>query len=460
MVQQFDLIIVGAGSGNAIPGPDHAGWKIALIEKDKFGGTCLNRGCIPSKMLIHAADVAETIHTAATFGVTARVEHIDWERIIERVWQRIDPLAAAGEQWRQTQSLTSVFKGEARFVGEKILEVNGQRLSAPKIILAAGSRPAIPAIPGLDQVVYHTSDTIMRLPRQPQRLVILGGGYISAELGHFFGALGTDLTLINRSDRLLQREDEEISQRFTDIAARRGTVLLNTQVQRVQQQGETITLHLSVHGVPQQVACEVLLLAVGRLPNTDILDVARAGIAVNAQGRIITNAYHETNIAGIWALGDITNPHQLKHAANAEARTVAYNVAHPANQRRGNAYAMPHAVFASPQVASVGLTERQVQAQGVPYLVGKRDYSATAYGWAIEDTESFAKVIAHAETRQVLGAHIIGPHAALLLQPLVNAMRFGETVDQLAHDTLYIHPALTEVLEQALLEIAPAQERA
>jgi mycothione reductase len=455
MVQQFDLMIVGAGSGNTIPGPDHADWRIAIIEKDTFGGTCLNRGCIPSKMLIHAADVAETIHTAASFGIKARIERLDWERLTGRVWQRIDPLAAAGEQWRQTQPNTTVFKGEARFIGDKTLEVNGQRLTAPRVILAAGSRPAIPAIPGLEQVVYHTSDTVMRLPRQPPRMAILGGGYIGAELGHFFGALGTEITLIHRGDRLLPREDEEISQRFTDLYARRFTVFLHTQVQRVRQQADTITLALPVAGRLQQVTCDVLLLAVGRIPNSDLLDVARAGIAVDAQGRVVTNAYHETNVPGIWALGDITSPHQLKHAANAEARTVAYNVAHPTTPRRSNDFAMPHAVFASPQVASVGLTEQQAQAQGVPYVVGKRAYSATAYGWAIEDTESFVKLLAHADTRQVLGAHIIGPHAALLLQPLVNAMRFGETVDQLAHDTFYIHPALTEVVEQALLEIAP-----
>jgi mycothione reductase len=223
----------------------------------------------------------------------------------------------------------------------------------------------------------------------------------------------------------------------------------------VRQQAGTITLDLRVAGRPQQVTCDVLLLAVGRIPNTDLLDVAKAGIAVDAQGRVVTNAFHETTVPGIWALGDLASPHQLKHAASAEARTVAYNVAHPTAQRRSNDFAMPHAVFASPQVASVGLTEREVQAKGWPYLVGKRDYSATAYGWATGDTTSFVKLLAHAETRQVLGAHCLGPHAALLLQPLVNAMRFGETVDQLTHDTFYIHPALTEVVEQALLALSP-----
>jgi mycothione reductase len=454
MVQHFDLIIIGSGSGNTIPGPEHVGWHIAIIERDKFGGTCLNRGCIPSKMLIHAADVAETIHTATTFGVTAHIERNDWDRLTGRVWHRIDPLAEAGEQWRQTQPHTTVFKGEARFIGEKTLEINGQHLTAPRLILAAGARPQIPAIPGLAQVVYHTSDTIMRLPRQPKSMVILGGGYIAAELGHFFGELGTEVTLINRGDRLLRREDEEISQRFTDLYTRRFNVLLKTRVNRVQQQADTITLDLSVDGVSQQVTCEVFLVAVGRIPNTDILDVARAGIAVNTEGRVVTNASYETTVSGIWALGDIASPHQLKHAANFEARIVAYNVAHPTTQRLGNDTAMPHAVFASPQVASVGLTEREVQAKGWPYLVGKQDYSATAYGWAIADTGSFVKIIAHAETRQVLGAHIIGPSAALLLQPLINAMRFGEPVDRLAHDTFYVHPALTEVVEQALLDIA------
>ncbi|MGE3537609.1 MAG: mycothione reductase [Candidatus Tectimicrobiota bacterium] len=455
MVQQFDLIIIGAGSGNMIPGPDHAAWKIAIIEQDKFGGTCLNRGCIPSKMLIHAAEVAETVHTAATFGLTARVEQIDWQHIVGRVWQRIDPIAAAGEQWRQSQPNTTVFSGEARFVDTYMLEVNGQRLSAPKIVVAAGSRPAISSIPGLEQVAYETSDTVMRLGQQPRRMVILGGGYVGAELGYFFGMLGTEVTLLHRGEWLLQREDDEISQRFTDGFARRLPVLLRAQVQRVQQQGSVISLDVSVDGAPRQLTCDVLLLATGRVPNADRLEVAKAGIALNEQGRIVTNAYYETSVPGIWALGDITNPHQLKHAANADARVVAYNVAHPTQQRRGNDYAMPHAVFSSPQVASVGLSERQVQEHGWPYRVGRRPYSDTAYGWALADTESFVKLIAHAETRQLLGAHIIGPQAAILLQPLVNAMRFGETVEQLAHDTLYIHPALTEVVEQALLEIAP-----
>lgn len=220
-MQEFDLIIVGAGSGNMIPGSEFDHWRVAVVEQDKFGGTCLNRGCIPSKMLIHAAEVADTVHMAERFGVKATVTGIDWHRVMARVWERIDPIATDGEQYRKSQSNITVYKGQASFVGDKTLEVNGDRLRAPNIILAAGSRPNIPSVPGLDTVTYHTSDTIMRLPEQPKRLIVIGGGYIAAELGHFFGALGTHVTIVNRGDALIRREDDDVWQRFTDIYSRR-----------------------------------------------------------------------------------------------------------------------------------------------------------------------------------------------------------------------------------------------
>jgi mycothione reductase len=452
-MKAFDLIIIGAGSGNMIPGPDHDNWHIAIIEQDKFGGTCLNRGCIPSKMLIHAAEVAETVHTAGTFGINARMIGINWHRVTGRVWERIDPIAASGERYRTSLPNMTVYKGAAKFVGEKIVEVNGERLHASKIILAAGSRPRIPDIAGLEDVAYHTSDTIMRLPEQPNRLTIIGGGYIGAELGHFFGALGTQVTIIDRGDTLIKPEDDDIRQRFTAIYARKYSVCLNAQVTRVRANHGNITVDLTTNDQQQSITSDVLLIAVGRIPNTDILQVSQSGIAVDEAGRVVTNEHGETTVAGIWALGDVTSPYQLKHTANMDARICAYNIVHPHAQRPVRYHAIPHAIFASPQVASVGMTEREARAKHLPYLVGKKDYGATAYGWAIEDTESFVKIVGHRETREILGAHILGPHAAILLQPLINAMHFRETIDQLAHDTIYIHPALTEVIENALLEM-------
>ena len=454
-MQEFDLIIVGAGSGNMIPGPDYEHWKIAMVEADAFGGTCLNRGCIPSKMLIHSAEVAETIHTSATFGVHGKIERLDWQRITGRVWQRIDPLAEAGEDYRTSLPNFTVYKGEGRFVDTKVLEVNGERITAPRMVIAAGSRPRILDLAGLDNTEYHTSDTVMRLPTQPRSMAIIGGGYIAAELGHFFGTLGTQITIMNRSSRLLMAEDDDISQRFTDIYARKYQVYLQATPRRVQKQsdGDGITLHLEVNGQPETVEAETLLVATGRIPNTDRLDLEQTGVQVDSGGQIVTNAYCETSVPGIWALGDIMSPYPLKHIANLEARTIAYNLVHPDDQQAVNYEATPHAVFTSPQIASAGLTERQAKAQGLPYVVGVKAYSATAYGWAIEDTESFVKILGNQETRKIVGAHIIGPYAALLMQPLVNAMRFGETIEQLARETIYVHPALTEVVENALLEM-------
>ncbi len=229
-VEEFDLIIIGAGSGNMIPGPENKDWKIAIVEKDRFGGTCLNRGCLPSKMLVYTGEVAETIRTSETYGIKSILEGIDWERI--------DPIPERSERWRSSLPNTTVFKGEGRFVGEKVLEVNGERITAPRIAIFAGSRPFVPPVLGLSDVPYHTSDTVMRLPKQPKSLIILGGGYISAELGHFFGSLGTEITIIDRGDSLIKIEDDDIRHRFTEVYSRKFNVLLNARATNAHLNGD------------------------------------------------------------------------------------------------------------------------------------------------------------------------------------------------------------------------------
>jgi mycothione reductase len=180
-VQQFDLIIVGAGSGNSIPTPEMETWRLAIVEPDKFGGTCLNRGCIPSKMLLYTAEVVEMARHGEKVGVYHKLERLDWQRIVGRVWQRIDPIAEAGAAYRKSQPHVTVFEQPARFIDERVLESGGHRLTADRIVLGAGSRPIVPDLPGLDGVPYHTSDTVMRLAVQPASMVILGGGYIGGK---------------------------------------------------------------------------------------------------------------------------------------------------------------------------------------------------------------------------------------------------------------------------------------
>jgi mycothione reductase len=249
-VKEYDLVIVGAGSGNMIPSPEHDDWKIAIVEKGKFGGTCLNTGCIPSKMLLQSAQVADTVNGARNFGVDAKLNKVDWKRVTGRVWDRIDPISAGGEDWRGNQPNTTVYKGEGRFAGPKVIEVNGEQITGKQIVVGADSRPFIPPIPGLDEVHYHTSDTIMRLPEQPRSIIIVGGGYIGAEMAHFFGGLGTEVTLIESSDKLIRVEDDDICIRFTEIFGRHNNLLVNSTVTAVRP-GEDGSGHITFGGRPQ-----------------------------------------------------------------------------------------------------------------------------------------------------------------------------------------------------------------
>ncbi len=448
----YDLLVVGAGSGNMLFAPELAHLRSAIVESDRFGGTCLNRGCIPSKMFVVAADAAMNVHTAAHLGVHATVDRVDWKGIRDRVFGRIDPIHEKAVAYRRQHGI-DVYTESARFIAPKLLQVGDQQISADTILLATGSRPVVPPIPGLDSVPFHTSDTIMRVDEVPQSLVILGGGYIAAELGHVFGAFGADVTIVQRGPRLLMSEDEQISTRFTELTGRRHRLLLDSKVSSVERRGDGVALKVSGPAGEQVVEGSMLLVSVGRRPNTDRLDAAAGGLELDEHGHISVDGSSRTSVAGVWALGDAANHFQLKHMANAEVRTLRHNLLHPDDPHTVNPKIVPHAVFSDPQVASVGLSEEQAQKQGIAYTVAVRNFSDTAYGWALEDTTSFVKVLADPDKRTVLGAHVIGPQAATLIQPLLQAMTLGQSVDQLAHDVLYIHPALTEVVEQVLLEL-------
>ena len=447
--EHFDLVVVGTGSGNSVLTPDFDDWRVALIERDTFGGTCLNRGCIPSKMLVYAADMAHQAGHTGHIGVDSSLDGVRWPEIVGRVFGRIDPIAQGGEDYRHSLDNVTVFKGDARFTGRKVLEVNGHRLTGDHIVLAAGARPFIPPIPGLAEVPYHTSDTVMRLESLPERLVILGGGYIAAELGHVFDAMGVSVAIVNRSERLLRAEDDDISAAFTAIVRQRMDCALGAPIVGVSHEGSQITVRTEA----RSVIGDMLLVATGRVPNGEQLGVARCGVELDHQGYVVTDGFLRTTVEGVWALGDICHAAQLKHTANEDTRAVAHNIAHPDDLRPPDYSGIPHAVFAYPQVAAVGATEQALRAEGRPYLRAVRPYGDTAYGWAMEDTTSFAKVLADPDTRRLLGAHIIGPQAPTLIQQLIQGMQFNLTVDEMSRGQLYIHPALTEVVEQALLEL-------
>ena len=452
-MQHFDLVIIGAGSGNTLLTPFFDDWKVAIVERDTFGGTCLNRGCIPSKMFVYAADVAEIARRGERLGVKTHFEGADWRAIRDRVFARIDPIASGGEQYRLGLPNVTVFKADSRFVGHKRLAVGDEIITGDQFVIAAGSRTRLPIAPGFDHVQFHTSDTIMRIDELPEHLIIMGGGYIATEMAHVFGGLGSRVTIVHRSPTLLRSEDDDIALRFTELSHRRFDVLTSTQVLSVAQHDSAVELEVSVDGDHRRLRGDCLLVAIGRIPNSDELAVTDTGVKVDSAGFVETDEQLRTATEGIWALGDITNPAMLKHTANAEADLIAHNLEHPDAMKAIDRRFVPHAVFGYPQVAMVGARERDLRGRGVPYLVSQRDYGSTAYGWAMEDTDSFCKLLAHRDTRQLLGAHIIGPQASTLIQQLVQAMRFGQTVDELAHEQLWTHPALNEVVEQALLDL-------
>ncbi|GAB3877227.1 mycothione reductase [Terrabacter terrigena] len=459
MTQHFDLAIIGSGSGNSLVTPDFDGKRVAVIEGGTFGGTCLNVGCIPTKMFVYAAEVATTVREAGRYGVDATLEGVRWADVRDRVFGRIDPISDGGRRYRQDGPNTTAFLGHATFTGDRSLmvELPGGRqetITADQVVVAAGAHPVIPDVvteSGLELGdLVHTSDTIMRIDELPRRLAIIGGGFIAAEMAHVFASFGVHVTVVARGSQLLRHIDTEISQRFTDLAREQWDVRTGTNVLAVGRGdgGGGVRLHLDSAAV---VDADLLMVATGRRPNTSCLGADAGGLAVLDDGRLEVDAYGRTTAPGVWALGDVSSPFQLKHVANAEARAVAHNLVHPDDLRRLPHDHVPSGIFSHPQVATVGLTEQDCIEQDRPHVTHVQAYGDTAYGWALEDRSSVCKLVADPTTGRLLGAHLMGPHATSLIQPLIQALALGTPVDELARGQYWIHPALAEVVENALL---------
>ncbi|SFO85440.1 mycothione reductase [Amycolatopsis arida] len=459
----YDLVIVGTGSGNSILDPRFADWKTAIVEKGVFGGTCLNVGCIPTKMFVHTADVAAAPAAGARLGVDLRLEGVRWRDVRDRIFGRIDPIAEGGRRYRkehEDNAAVTVYEGQGRFTGHKELTVSladgrpPETLTADRFVLAAGGRSVLPDVPGLADVPHHTSDTVMRIDELPERMVILGSGFVAAEFAHVFASFGVRVTIVARSGALLRAEDVDVSTRFTELAARRFDVRLNrTTVGARRTPDGGVALDLAGPDGAESVEGDLLLVATGRRPNSDLLDVAATGVTTLPSGHVVVDDHQRTVVDGIYALGDISSAFELKHVANHESRVVQHNLLHPDEPIAADHRFVPHAVFSSPQVASVGLTEQQARERGVPYVSATQDYAGIAYGWAMEDSTGFAKLLADPATGLLLGAHIIGPQASTLIQPLIQAMSFSLDARTMARGQYWIHPAMPELVENALLNL-------
>ena len=453
----YEVVVIGSGSGGSIVDAALSqGLSVAWVDKGPLGGTCSNVGCIPSKMLTVPADRILEIREASRLGVTAEIRHVDFGAIMERMRRpRVDTQHHMREAIEHTDDL-GFYEVEAYFVDERTLQVGKRRIRGDKIFVVAGARPAIPAVPGLEQVEYLTNDTVFDLEERPDSLVIIGGGYIACELGHFFSAVGTDVTIVQRNERLVPAEEPEISALLLDKMSERMTVLTSTEVIGVSQEGQGTIVVGKDRRTGQQVQSkgQHILVAAGRKSNADTLQVQNAGIETDSRGYIQVNEYLETNVPNIWALGDIIGKHMFKHSANREAVIAWHNSQH-GNNVPMDYRAIPSAVFSYPQIASVGLTEEAAR-RSHRVLVGRARYDDVAYGMALVEEDGFAKAIVDAESSAILGFHIIGPHAAILIQEVINAMASGGPASELGRG-LHTHPALPELVLSTLGNLSAAE---
>ena len=461
-MEEYEFLVIGSGSGLDVANvAANQGKSVAVVEKGRLGGTCLNRGCIPSKKLLYHADVMETIERADEFNIDATVNDVQFADIVREVTEDVHGSSDAIRRGLHSSDRIDLYEAEGRFVDERTIELDGgnhdgERRAADTVLVAAGTRPAIPPIDDIETVDYLTSTEALQLESPPDHLVIVGGGYIAAELGQFFGAFGSDVSIISRRPNLLPDADEEVAVEFTERYADRFDVYPGYEATAVLQGEDPITVEARPYtyddgggarpGDTITVTGDELLVATGRVPNTDTLNVAAAGIETDRDGFIQTDEYLRTTADGVWALGDIVGEYLLKHNANHEARTVARNI-FGSDLKAVDYSAMPFAVLASPEVAGVGASESDLRTEGRDYATNTYRYEETARGDAMK-AEGFVKVLIDLNG-EILGCHIIGPDASTLVQEVVVAMTAGSGTVQDIRESIHIHPALPEVVQRA-----------
>ena len=449
-MKKYDVIVIGSGCGiNIVDEALAHGLSVALVDKGPLGGTCANLGCIPSKMLIFAADRIAEIQEAKKLGIEAEIRNIDFNFIMERMRKVLRESQEHMKQELSHAENLDFYEGEGHFVDDYTLEVNGERIKGAKIFIASGSRPLIPPIKGLESLGYLTNETVLQLKERPDNLIIIGGGYIAVEYGHFFAAMGTRVTILEMADRLVLAEEPEISEILKKELSRRMDVYTDVQAETVKNNGHDLTVVVTdlKGGRHKEFTAQRILMAVGRRSNADLLKVENTGVEVDKRGFIRVNEYLETTKKHIFAVGDINGQQMFTHVANVEASLAADNAIHGSKIKMDYS-AAPHAVYTHPQIASVGMTEEAAR-KAHKVLVGKAKYSDVAQGEAMMEENGFAKAIVEADTGKILGFHIIGPYAPILIQEVINVMASGGSIDQI-QTSMHIHPAITELIPEVL----------
>jgi len=455
-MKEYDLISIGTGSAMNIIEvmiQENPRMKVAVIDKDEPGGICLTRGCIPSKMLLYPAELVRTIERAGEFGIEVDIRKTSFETVMERMRTIIYKDINMIRQGLSQSENIDYYPAVAEFVSPYTLKVGDETMTSKMIFLCTGSKPIIPPIKGLKEVGYLTSDTVLRMNRLPESIAMVGGGYIAAEYGHFFSAMGSKVTIIGRNPQFLKQEEPEVSALGKKELEKDMTILTNHEVREAEKTSTGKKRLIAVNRENEEetvISADEILIATGRGPNTDVLHPERGGIDTDERGWIIVNEYLETSQPNVWALGDANGRHLFKHVANYESLVVYYNAVLKRNVKV-DYHAIPHAVFTYPEIGSVGLREKEaIEKYGKDnVLIGIQRYEDTAKGEAMGVKGDFVKVIVEKGTMRILGAHIIGPHASVLIQEIINLMYTREQSAEPIINGMHIHPALNEVVERA-----------
>ncbi len=459
-MKEYDVLVVGAGAANKIAGKAHEnGLDVALVEKDALLGTCVNEGCVPSKMLIHAADVIREAKEADRIDVSLSLQEVRFYQLMERIRARRQRVVKAKTNIIKKKEGYDLYEGKGVFIDDYQLEVNDEILTADQIVIATGARPSIPPIDGIEEVDYLTNRTLLELKQQPSRIIIIGGGYIGVEYAHFFSAIGTEVTIIGRSPHLIKSEDRDVCQLLKNELSKRVQIYTGYEAKELSQNGETkkVIARDIETGDETEVMGDMILIATGRTPNSDITKPEKTGVKSDDNGFIIVDEYMRTSKERIWATGDATGNQMFKHVADEENR-IAWENIKSVLKGRSDLIAMdyssiPLALFTKPEVARVGMTLREAQEKYSELVIGTEEYARVVMGEAMGKPKGFCRIVADRRTERILGATIIGPHASILLQSIINVIYSGNNNYRTLGNAIYIHPSLSKIVRKAALNM-------
>lgn len=450
MVKEYDVVVIGSGGGTKLVSPlAKLGKKVAIIEKGPLGGTCLNRGCIPSKMLIHTAQLASLIRDAKRFEIEMEGSFtVDFEHLVKRVCKTIDEESESIAPLYNENPNIDYYPHEGKFIDKMTLEVGGERITGKKIFLAVGARAAIPKIPGLEGTPYMTYKEALRNTKKPKKLIVIGGGFIATELGYFYSSVGVETDFLVRS-MLLRPEDDDIREEFQKAFSKQVNLHLKCDFQEVKYENETFTVtYKDEKGVLQKSEGDALIVATGIKPWTDTLDLGKTDVQIDEKGHVKVDDHLRTTAENIWALGDCVGNYLFRHSANFEGEYLFRTLFGNPSDEPIVYKAVPHAVFSHPEIAGVGKTERELKEAKIPYIIGKNTYAKSARGMALLPETGFVKLLFEKHSLKLLGAHIIGEEASNMVHTLILAIEMDATLDDLLR-MIYIHPALPEIVRNA-----------